>query len=141
MLSLKEEKQVHTREAKKLQELHWDLKTMPKGRINLHVNRNFGAAIVSVRTIILSDDNRVTAITGSFSLGNLHKSEDNLFRSHSSLSTDSSSGAHTTALGKARQNQNPWSKLPFLKTDPNTGHKLITPDFFFFFEILKPIQS
>lgn len=89
MPSMKEEKQVRTRETKKLQELHRDLKIMPKGRINLHVNRNVGATIVSVRTIILSDNNRVTAITVSFSLGNLHKDEDNLFGPHSSLSTDS----------------------------------------------------
>lgn len=91
-LSTKDVKQVCTRETKKLQELHGDLKIVPKGRINLHVNRNVGAAIVSVRTIILSDNNRVTAITGSFSLGNLHKCEDylfDLFGPHSSLSTDS----------------------------------------------------
>lgn len=89
MPSMKEEKQVCTRETKKLQELHRDLKITPKGRINLHVNSNVGAAIVSVRTIILSDNNRVTAITVNFSLGNLHKYEDNLLGPHSSLTPDS----------------------------------------------------
>lgn len=89
MPSMKEAKQVSTREKKKLQDFHRDLKIMPKGRINLYVNRNVGAATASFRTIIASDNNRVTAITASFSLGNLHKHAGCLFIPHSSLTSTS----------------------------------------------------